>query len=144
VKGDEVKPANGSFLEMNSGVIIPPGENSVLDPVTNTFIPGPETGRVGSDGNYIPPKNVQITPEGKILIEVRDPGGKVVVVEKGPTPPVKGGMDFSPPVAAVVTPPAVGARPPRQISGGVQDVNQAVQQFNNGPKNRAIIINSRP
>ena len=72
VKGDEVKPANGSFIEINSGTIIPPGDSSVLDPVTNTYIPGPEIGKVGSDGNYLPPKNVEITPDGKIMVVVTD------------------------------------------------------------------------
>jgi hypothetical protein len=145
VKGDEVKPANGSFIEINSGTIIPPGESSVLDQVTNTYIPGPEVGKVGADGNYVPPKNVEITNDGKILVVVNDGSGKSVVVEKLPPPPVKGAIDFNAPTT-LPTAPLPGTStllppPPQPISGGVQDVNQAVQQFNGGPKNRTIIFN---
>jgi hypothetical protein len=148
VKGDEVKPANGSFIEIDSGTIIPPGESSVLDPVTNTYIPGPESGKVGADGNYLPPKNVEITPDGKIMVVITDPSGKSTVVEQLPPPPVKGSLDFTTttnvagsalPRTTTLLPP-----PPKPISGGVQDVNQAVQQMNGGPKNRTIIINTRP
>src|SRR5690606_12068793 len=72
VAGDKVKPANGSFLHVDSGVVIPPGPDSVLDPNTNTYIPSASNGVVGSDGNYVPPKNVEITNDGKILVAVKD------------------------------------------------------------------------
>jgi hypothetical protein len=148
VKGDEVKPANGSFIEINSGTIIPPGESSVLDPVTNTYIPGPEIGKVGADGNYDPPKNVEITPDGKIMVVITDPSGKSTVVEQLPSSPVKGSLDFTT-TTTVAGAPLPGTTtllppPPKPISGGVQDVNQAVQQLNGGPKNRTIIINTGP
>ncbi|MCM2350442.1 MAG: FecR family protein [Bacteriovoracaceae bacterium] len=76
VKGDLVKPANGSFVHIDSGVIIPPGPGSVLDANTNTYIPGQEAGKVGADGNYIPPKNIEITSDGKILVKTLDPTGR--------------------------------------------------------------------
>lgn len=81
VKGDLVKPANGSFVHIDSGVIIPPGPGSVLDANTNTYIPGQEAGKVGTDGNYIPPKNIEITNDGKILVKTVDPTGRPLVGE---------------------------------------------------------------
>lgn len=91
VKGDQVKPANGSFVHVDSGVIIPPASGSVLDANTNTFIASSESGRVGSDGSYIPPKNVEITNDGKVLITVVDKSGdiKVQQIEK-PAPIISG------------------------------------------------------
>lgn len=88
VKGDMVKPANGSFVHVDSGVIIPPGPNSVLDKNTNTYIPGQESGNVGKDGSYLPPKNIEITPDGKILATVPDQRGEMVVKELPPPAPV--------------------------------------------------------
>lgn len=81
VKGDAVKPANGSFVHVDSGVIIPPGPGSILDNNTNTYIPGQETGTVAGDGSYIPPKNVEITADGKILVALPDGSGNVRVQE---------------------------------------------------------------
>jgi hypothetical protein len=79
VKGDLLKPANGSIIHVDSGVIIPPGPSSVLDANTNTFIPGPEVGKITGDGNYIPPKNVEITSDGKIMVALPGEKGQVVV-----------------------------------------------------------------
>ncbi len=88
VKGDMVKPANGSFVHIESGVIIPPGPGSVLDSNTNTYIPGQDSGKVAGDGSYIPPKNVEITNDGKILVKTQDASGKPVIVEAKPRSPV--------------------------------------------------------
>jgi hypothetical protein len=88
VKGDQVKPTNGSFVHIDSGVIIPPGPGSVLDTNTNTYIPGSDSGKVATDGSYIPPKNVEITDDGKILVAVKDSTGAVVVKEVPPPAPV--------------------------------------------------------
>jgi hypothetical protein len=88
VKGDEVKPANGSFVHLQTGVIIPPDSKAVLDPVTSTYIPSPGSGSVASNGSYVPPKNVEITDNGKILVAVKDNTGAIVVKEIPPPPPV--------------------------------------------------------
>lgn len=90
VAGDKVKPANGSYLHVESGVIIPPGPGSVLDANTNTYIPGPGNGVVGSDGSYVPPKNVEITNDGKIFVAVKDASGSVQVQEVEKPVPVQG------------------------------------------------------
>jgi hypothetical protein len=128
VSGDKVRPANGSFVHVDSGIIIPPGSDSVLDPNTNTYIPGQNAGKVGADGNYIPPKNVEITNDGKILITANDNSGKITTREIPPPPPIVSqnrpsiGTIFTPPGQ---NPPVSGARPggngdiPLPTAGGV-------------------------
>lgn len=88
VKGDLIKPANGSMVHIDSGVIIPPGPTAVLDGNTNTFIPSADSGKIASDGSYVPPKNVEITNDGKILVAVKDSAGAVTVKEVLPPPPI--------------------------------------------------------
>lgn len=88
IKGNLVKPANGSMVHIDSGVIIPPGPSAVLDGNTNTYIPGSESGKIASDGSYIPPKNVEITNDGKIMVAITDATGAIVVKEVPPPPPV--------------------------------------------------------
>lgn len=88
VKGDLVKPANGSMIHVDSGLIIPPGPTAVFDENTNTYIPGSESGKIAADGSYVPPKNVEITNDGKILVSVTDSKGTVVVKEVPPPAPV--------------------------------------------------------
>ncbi len=91
VNGDTVKPANGSFVHIESGIIIPPEPGSVLDKNTNTYISPAGTGSAGgvsASGNYIPPKNVEITNDGKILVAVKSADGVVKVQEVAPPIPV--------------------------------------------------------
>lgn len=84
IKGEKLKPANGSFVHLESGTIIPPGPGSVLDTNTNTYIPGPDQGDVTNVGEYLPPKNVEITDDGKIMIAFKDASGvmKIQEIEK--------------------------------------------------------------
>jgi hypothetical protein len=88
VKGDFIKPANGSFVHVESGIIIPPGPGAVLDSNTNTYIPGVDSGKVAADGSYIPPKNIEITNDGKILVATTDKAGTVTVREVPPPSPI--------------------------------------------------------
>jgi hypothetical protein len=119
IKGDQVKPANGSFVHIESGVIIPPGATAVLDRNTNTYIPGQDSGKVASDGSFIPPKNVEITNDGKILVATPDHTGAMVVREVPPPSPVlvAGSAPFGGnqmlPVGGML--PAPGLKPPGDI-----------------------------
>jgi FecR protein len=81
IEGDKVKPANGSFVHIDSGTIIPPGQGSVLDANTNTYIPGPGQGEVNNVGEYVPPKNVEITSDGKLMVAFKDETGAIKVQE---------------------------------------------------------------
>lgn len=90
VSGEKIKPTNGSFLHVDTGVIIAPGADSVLDANSNTYIAGKTSGSVDSNGNYIPPKNMEITSGGEMRVTVIDATGKPAVVTVTPPPPVKG------------------------------------------------------
>lgn len=112
LKGDQLKPANGSFVHIDSGVIIPPGPGSVLDKNTNTYIPGREDGKVAVDGSYIPPQNVEITDDGKILVAVKDSTGAVIVKEMTPPSPVLSQNSSS--IGSVAT--TITANPSKPVS----------------------------
>ena len=85
VSGDSIKPTNGAFLHLDSGTIIAPPAGSVYDPNTNTYIPTGSAGTVSSSGEYVPPKNVEITSDGKVLVASIDPRtGQTVVTQAAP------------------------------------------------------------
>lgn len=148
VSGDKIKPANGSFVHIESGIIIPPGKDSILDDNTNTYIPGPETGKISSDGSYQPPKNVEITDDGKMMVVVVGTNGEKKIVEVPPPSPVKTVISAPPMAGSTVTGAQVGSgtymspNDPanRNVSGGVTTVSDAAQQFNTGAKPRAINV----
>lgn len=121
VKGDAVKPANGSFVHVESGLIIPPGSDSVFDPNSDTYIPGPESGKAGSDGSYIPTAGTEITSEGKILVTVKDEAGKAMIVEKA-----------APPVIKTEAPKASGAPIDSSVTTKTAGTNASVNVFNPG------------
>lgn len=163
VDGEKVKPANGSFVHIDSGVIIPPSSDSVLDVNSNTFIPSGDSGKVGADGNYIPPKNVEITDDGKILIAVEDKKGQVKVQEIEKPVPILANSVVMSKIPEVIRNHPELINPSRIIkndiltstfvpsglndvsnlqrnsSGSVQDVTNAVQ-LNNGPRMRTITV----
>jgi len=119
VKGDQVKPANGSFVHVDSGIIIPPGANAVLDKNTNTYIPGQDTGKVAADGSYIPPKNIEITNDGKIIVTMPDHTGETVRKEVPPPVPVVAAGEHpfkdAQRIPGSVDMPQVGVKPPRDV-----------------------------
>lgn len=150
VAGDKVKPANGSFVHIESGIIIPPGKDSILDVNTNSYIPGPETGKVSADGSYLPPKNMEITGDGKVMIAVVGSNGSMKVIEVQPPSPVK--LGISAPTIGTFAPaplPTSGGKTfispndPSNLnnSGGITTINEATQQLNLGPKLRTINVN---
>jgi hypothetical protein len=135
VQGDTIRPANGSFLHLESGVVIPPAADSVFDPNTNTFIPSPGNGTVSNDGNFVPPKNVEITAEGKVLMTVPQIGGppKVVEVER-PAPVVSNsGMSLSQ-VAQVIQ-----SHPNLNLSGTL-NMNTVASAANPGGTNSSGVV----
>jgi len=147
ILGDKIKPANGSFVHIESGIIIPPGKDSILDDNTNTYIPGPETGKIGSDGSYQPPSNIEITDDGKILVAIIGANGEKKIIETpSPSPsPVK--PPIGAPTSGVVgaggnNPTYMSPNDPsnRNVSGGVTNISDANQQYNNGPKPRTINV----
>src|SRR5690606_32075926 len=108
------------------------GPGAVLDENTNTFIPGQSSGKVADDGSFIPPKNVEITVDGKILVAIADSSGNVNVTEVAPPPPVvtaesvslgeialsvEQGVELALPVNQMITPERFAP------TGGIQGVN---------------------
>lgn len=87
VRNGRFKPTNGSFLHVDTGIIVAPPPESVYDPNTNTYIPV-NSGSVSSNGNYVPPSNMEITPDGKVLVSVTNESGKTVVQEVVTNSPV--------------------------------------------------------
>ncbi len=112
-----VKPTNGSFVHIDSGVIIPPAAGSVLDRNTNTYIAPASSGTVANDGSYVPPKDVQITNGGQILITYTNSSGQQVQREIPRPSPVS--------ASAAVLNPVAGAGPA---------ANSIVASSNLGPK----------
>lgn len=101
VNGDSIKPTNGAYLHVDSGVIIAPPPGSVYDPNTNTYIPSGTAGSVSGSGDYVPPTNVEITGDGKVLVASTDPTtGQTVVTETLPPPPV---TDTTPVISTTTT-----------------------------------------
>lgn len=143
IKGDLVKPANGSFVHIDSGVIIPPGPGSVLDTNTNTYIPGQDSGKVASDGSYIPPKNIEITNDGKVLVKTLDPQGRPVI-GVAPTSPVAPSepLPSSGPVLSDVTLPGVDTVDTRFApTGGFTGSNDPTRAIST---NSDVIIRAKP
>lgn len=101
----QVKPTNGSFLHVDSGVVIPPPKNSVYDSNSNTFIAAGGKSQVSADGSYQPPKNVTITTGGKVLLQS---GNQVVEIKPSSTVMGKGST-LGDVMNAVSTAPASGA-----------------------------------
>lgn len=77
IDGDKIKPANGSFVHLESGTIIPPSAQSVYDQNTNSFIDSGGNGTVSSDGEFLPPENIQITDRGEMILTVKNENGAV-------------------------------------------------------------------
>lgn len=80
VKGDELKPANGSSLHVETGVIVAPAPDSVLDPNTNTYVAGTGVGSIAADGSYIPRPDQEILPNGEIVQKVPNNDGSDSIV----------------------------------------------------------------
>lgn len=158
VAGDTIKPANGSFLHLESGMVIPPAPGSVFDKNTNSFIPAPGNGSVSSSGNYVPPQNVTITNDGKIFLNIPTAGENKIVEVARPAPVIApasvsltqvaqiamnnpaiiqgGSIAVTPPPPAPMPTPNMTMIPPP--SGGI-DLNTAVIQRTNGNLNIDII-----
>lgn len=75
VKDGQIKPVNGSFVHVESATIIAPGSDAVLDKNSNTYIASDKAGSVNADGTYNPPKGVNISTDGKVVISTLDNKG---------------------------------------------------------------------
>jgi hypothetical protein len=180
-RGGQVKPAEGSFIHLESGVVIPPPADAVFDGTSGTFIAGTNAGKVDSVGNFTPPQGMTISDTGKVEISVQKPDGQIVkieivlkpivipsasiinpsintgaaipgtpVKEPGAIRPVINAMNLpgtSIPVGNDIINPNFApnilqdfANFQQNNNGGLQNVNQAVQNSNTTPVNVIIDI----
>lgn len=122
-EGASIKPTNGSFLHLETGVIIPPPADAVYDANSNTFVAPPASGSVSSDGNFVPPANVEITPKGDIIVTSTE-GGTTVKREIASTSVISGGgLSSTQTTTTTTTPTAPIMILPPPPSGGIQGVN---------------------
>jgi hypothetical protein len=148
VKGDDIQPAAGSVLDVNSGAIIPPDASSLLDKNTDSY--GLSTGvTIETDGS-VSIKGAEINSDGKLMLTVVGSDGKLQVVVREIQPPVKSEIStFVGPVGAGPAPapgPAILKNPditlnpagpglmPPPPSGGIMTVNDAAQQLSSKTK----------
>lgn len=147
--GDSIKPANGSFVHLESGVIIPPAPGSILDANTNTYLPAPGNGKVAADGSYIPPKNIEISATGEITKISVDANGNQVTQKLPPPSPVFVGApvvvnsSLAPMALGALPPPKMGDFPPGMSPGGsLLDPTNALRNNPTGITATDIFINN--
>jgi hypothetical protein len=66
VKGDDIKPVDGSIVHIESGTIIPLGVDSQFDSNAGEWISG-SVGTTDVAGGYVPPEGYLITDDGNLL-----------------------------------------------------------------------------
>lgn len=121
--GNQIKPANGSFLHVDSGVVIAPPKDSVYDASSNSFIPSAGSGSVNTDGSYQPPKNVTITDSGRILVNTS--AGQTVEVKAPPAIMGTSATLGDVMKAVTIAPPSTGALK-TAAPGGVVDAGKLI------------------
>lgn len=88
VKGEDVKPADGSLLHVDTGLVIPVGIDSSFDDTKNEWV-SPSVGTVNTSGEYLPPEGFKVSDDGKLLREDGSGLIKEVLVEIKPLDKVK-------------------------------------------------------
>jgi hypothetical protein len=107
IQGQDVKPADGAIVHVDSGTIIPLGSDSKFDNNTQEWVSS-SVGGVDVAGNYIPPEGFKMTEDGQMLkldqntgktmevvLEVKPvdqlpPMDKMQVIEFNPQQPIEG------------------------------------------------------
>lgn len=65
-KGDDIKPADGVVVHIETGTIIPPGKDSEYDAKNGEWVSSSQ-GKINKTGEYVPPASIEISEDGKIL-----------------------------------------------------------------------------
>lgn len=66
VNGDDIKPADGVVVHIDSGMVIPPGSDSTFDKNTGEWVSS-TNGNISSAGDYIPPQGFAVNDDGQML-----------------------------------------------------------------------------
>jgi hypothetical protein len=83
VKGNQIKPVDGSIVHIESGAIIPIGNDAHFDRNSKEWVSN-SSGSVDDKGAYIPPKSFKITDEGKLIKNVGNNKYQVVDIQIKP------------------------------------------------------------
>lgn len=66
VKGDDIKPADGVVVHIDSGMVIPPAADSTFDKNTGEWVSN-TNGGISPTGDYLPPEGFAVSDEGQML-----------------------------------------------------------------------------
>lgn len=84
VKGDDVKPADGVVVHVDSGLVIPPGSDSVYDSNTGEWVSN-TNGDISATGEYVPPEGFAVDDGGNLLkVDETGKAKEIVVVDIKP------------------------------------------------------------
>lgn len=123
VKGDDIKPADGVVVHIDSGLVIPPGADSTFDNNTGEWVSN-TNGGINSAGEYVPPEGFALNDDGQMLkVDKSGKPKEIVVLEIKPVdkmPPLDQvkTVEFKAPVANPDGPPP-GPAP----AGSLDDLN---------------------
>jgi hypothetical protein len=76
---ENVKPTSGSFLHVDSGVVIAPPKDAVFDSNSGTYIAPSSTGAVDKSGSFVAPTGMAITDKGEVFAKV---GNEIVKLDR--------------------------------------------------------------
>ena len=128
VQGDDIKPADGVMVHVDTGVVIPPGVDSKFDKNSGEWVSN-TNGGINAAGEYTPPQGFTINDEGQLLkVDVETGAPKeVVVIDIKP-------VDKMPPIEAAPTveykapvrndQPIKGPAP----AGSIDEINQEFEK----------------
>ena len=112
-------PRAGGFVDLNSGVYVPPPAGSSFDPNTGVYVPPRAAGKIDPvTGNYIPPKGVDFDPVKGFVPEAK-PISTPVNQTGGPQP-----ASLNNPSSAQAPPPAANQALATALNGSMSP-NQA-------------------
>ncbi len=144
VKGDDIKPADGVMVHVDTGTIIPPGIDSTFDSNSNEWVSS-TNGSASLGGEYVPPEGYKINEDGQLL-KVDIDSGKVegvVAIEIKP-------VDQMPPLdqatvteyVAPTTEPVSGPTPASESPTDI--INEFDKPLEEVIKEEEVIINELP
>jgi hypothetical protein len=116
IKGDDVRPADGIMVHVDTGTIIPPGIDSKFDKNAGEWVSSTNGGS-NSSGEYTPPQGFQMNEDGQLL-KIDSETGKVkevVVIDIKP-------VDQMPPITSA---PTIEYKGPELNNGGVKGPSPA-------------------
>jgi len=129
VEGDNIKPADGVMVHLDTGTIIPPGIDSSYDKNSGEWT-STSMGGAASNGEYLPPEGFKINDDGQLL-KVDITTGKateVVVIDIKPVDQMLP-IDKAPTVKYVEPTNSIIEKGPKP-AGIIDDIKQIKEEFN--------------